>query len=262
MNFYNTKRAFEYFLFSHHRKGHGIHSPYIYKLVSEVFKNKTESSVVNKVERIRSDLKKCNQRIDFTDLGAGSLKLNSRIRSISDIAKYSSLRPRYASLLSRLAGLVNGKVIIELGTSLGISTMYMALAAPLSKIYTVEGCKEVADIAESNFELCGIRNVETVRGNFDDMLGLLLERTGQPGMVFIDGNHRKEPLLRYFHMLKGLSSNSSILVIDDIHYSRQMEEAWDEIKRSKDVSVTIDIFQMGMVFFRQGMSKQNYIIRY
>jgi predicted O-methyltransferase YrrM len=262
MNLYFAKRLIPYYLFSRHRKGHGIHSPFIFNLVSEVFNNKPEESIVKKVEKMRSDLRRDRRIIKFTDYGAGSLKLKCKERRVSDIVRYSAVRTYYGQLLSKLAKMNNGKSIIEFGTSLGISTMYMALGAPLSRVFTMEGCNEVAAIARTNFELCEINNVDLSIGRFEDVLDDILMKAEVPGMVFVDGNHLKEPVLKYIKRLKEIMDDDTILIVDDIHYSKEMEEAWDGIKQSEDVSVTIDILQMGLVFFRKGMSKQSYIIKY
>lgn len=249
-------------LTSRHINGHGIHSPFVYKLISELFQNKVDLTLVNRVEKYRSRLKLNDDSIIVSDLGAGSLKMSGSKRKVSQIARNSAVRKKYGRLLSSLAATANGRPVLELGTSLGISTMYMALSAPDSIIYTIEGCDECADIAEKSFIENNINNVKLYRGNFDNELELVLNESGIPAMVFIDGNHRMEPLLRYFEIVMKYASEDTILVLDDIYYSREMESAWEIIKGDDRVKVCIDVRQFGLVFLQKGLSKENFIIRY
>lgn len=152
MSFYTVIMAVRYYIFSRHGKGHGIHSPFVYKLITEVFLNKSDLSVVSKVEKIRNELLCTSEEIEITDLGTGSLKRRRGKQRVSDLARRSSVSARYGGLLSRLSKQYDGKPIIELGTSFGISTLYMALSAKLSRVFTIEGCDRRSAIAKSNFE--------------------------------------------------------------------------------------------------------------
>lgn len=248
-----------YLIFSQSRKGHGIHSPFVFKLVSCVFRNKTGRDVVLMIEKIREMNLSDKRIIPVIDLGAGSTRMKSNLRKVSDIASHSAVPKKYGILLMNLAGEYGVENIIEFGTSLGISTLYMAKGSPGTMVYTMEGCPETSEVARENFSIAGAENINLLTGVFDDLLTDLKFR---PGMVFIDGDHRRESVVRYFRKMSGLSHNDTVIVIDDIHHSKEMEEAWDEIKRDEKVSFTVDIFRMGIVFFRKGMSRYNYVIRY
>ena len=165
-------------------------------------------------------------------------------------------------LLSNLAAEFGSPGIIEFGTSFGISTMYMASACPDTIIYTMEGSPAIAEIALQNFKSAGFSNVKILIGSFDDLLSRIAESGIKPGLVFIDGNHRRDAILKYFKSMVEISDNNTVVVIDDIYYSKGMEEAWNEIKQNENVSVTVDIFRMGIVFFRKGINHNDYIIRY
>jgi hypothetical protein len=89
-----------------------------------------------------------------------------------------------------------------------------------------------------------------------------LIRAGKPGLIFIDGDHRKGPLMNYFSQVAEKSSANTLAVIDDIHSSREMEEAWDELRMHEKVTFSVDIFRMGLLFFRKGIAHIDYIIRY
>ena len=261
MNIISAVKYLKYILLSGHRKGHGIHSPFVFDLVSRVFRNKVDPDIVSIIEKTRKKMIHDNRSILVTDLGSRSDLTKTNLRRVSEIARYSPVPGKYGKLLSKMAGEFGKPLIIELGTSLGISTMYMA-ASTDTTIFTIEGCKETAEIARQNFKEAGQNNIKIFEGPFDEVLPGLAETGVNPGLVFIDGNHRKEPVVKYFNKLAEISSDKTVIIIDDINYSNEMTEAWNEIKLHEKVSVSIDLFRMGIVFFREGINHNNYIIRY
>ncbi len=262
MIFFRVVKYLRYIFLAKHRKGHGIHSPFIFNLVANVFRNKTDSDVVCSIEKVRKKLKSDHRPIQLNDLGSGKEKRKTKIRKVSEIARYSPVPSKYGQLLSNLASEFGKPMIVELGTSFGISTMYLASGSPESVIYTIEGSEEVAEIASRNFKEAGLTNITTLTGAFDEMLPVVFKTGVKPGLVFIDGDHRKEPVLRYFNKIAEESDNNTVIVIDDIYYSEEMEEAWNEIKSNEKVSAAVDLFRMGIVFFRKGITHQNYIVRH
>ncbi|HLN56146.1 MAG TPA: class I SAM-dependent methyltransferase [Bacteroidales bacterium] len=261
MNFYNAIKYFQYLIHSGHNKGHGIHSPFIFDLVSRVFRNKNGREVVLRIEKIRKRLLRDRRLIEVHDLGAGGNKSNLRTRKVSEIARYSAVPAKYGVLLGNLASEFGKKPVIELGTSFGLSTMYMAASCE-STVYTIEGCSSCAGIARGNFSEAGLKNVVLLTGSFDTVLPELAAKSIKPGMVFIDGNHRKEAVLKYFSELSSISGEDTVFVFDDIYYSREMAEAWEEIISSENVSASIDIFRMGIVFLKPNITRNHYIISY
>jgi predicted O-methyltransferase YrrM len=262
MSFFTVAKYLRYILLSGHRKGHGIHSPFVFDLVSRVFRNKIDPDIVFSIEKIRKKMISDKRAINVNDLGSGSEKIKTNLRKVSDIAKYSPVPKKYGVLLSNLAAEFGSPLILEFGTSLGISAMYMAAACSDAIVTTMEGCPAKSEIARSNFGEAGLNNIKLLTGEFEEVLPAILEKGIKPGLVFIDGNHRKKPVLEYFNTMAETSDNNTVIVIDDIYYSKEMEEAWTIIKQTKQVSVTIDLFRMGIVFFRQGMNHNNYMIRY
>jgi predicted O-methyltransferase YrrM len=262
MFYYGTFKYLKYILFSHHKKGHGIHSPFVFDLVSRVFRNKIDRGIVLTIETARRKMLADRKRINVLDLGSGSGSSGNTQKIVSQIARRSPVSSRYGILLSNLAAEFGKPLIIELGTSLGISTMYMAASSKDSMISTIEGSHEIASIARQNFADAGLNNITLLEGSFDEILPRFAGSSVKPGLVFIDGNHRKEPVLKYFKELVMISDSNTVIVIDDINYSKEMAEAWEEIKKHEKVSVTIDIFRMGILFFREGINHNNYIIRY
>jgi predicted O-methyltransferase YrrM len=262
MFFFRLSRYLYYLLFSRHRKGYGIHSPFIFDIVSRVFRNKTGNDIVLKIENIRKRCLSSGRTIRVLDLGAGSEKMKGDSRKVSDIAKYSAVPKKYGILLSALASEFGPPAMIELGTSLGISTMYLASGCPGSLVNTIEACPETSGIALENFREAGLGNIRLMNGSFDTTLPELKGQPVSPGLIFIDGDHRKEPVLRYFNEIAEISGGQTVVILDDIHQSKEMEDAWNQIKQHKSVTVTVDIFRMGLVFFRLGMSRLDYVIRY
>lgn len=261
MNFFQARKFVEYILFSRHSAGHGIHSPFIFDIVTGLFRNKIPGDVVCCIEKIRHTLEKDTGTINVNDLGSGSAR-KTKVRKVSDITRRSAVTGKYGKLLYSFASEFGSPSVIELGTSLGISTMYIASACPDAGVFTIEGCSECSAIAEKSFYSAGLKNVTSINSSFDSALAEIKQKGITPGLVFIDGDHRKEPFLRYFDELISLSDENTVIIADDIYYSKDMADAWEEIKGRENVSATIDIFRMGIVFLRKEITRNNYIIRY
>jgi predicted O-methyltransferase YrrM len=259
---YSVLKFLKYFIFSSHKRGHGIHSPFVFNLVFKVFRNKISTDIVCKIETIRKNRISDRRTIEVTDFGSGpgTKKLNERL--VSEIAKYSPVPEKYGKLLAGLSAEFGKSSIIEFGTSIGISTMYLAAGNPAAIVYTMEGSPAISEIAQENFEKAGFSNIKMLTGSFEKVLPEIEEKKIIPGLVFIDGNHRKRPTIEYFNRMAELSDCNTVIIIDDIYYSPEMGEAWNEIKRNEKVSFTVDIFRLGIVFFREGMTRFDYIIRY
>lgn len=239
---------------------HGIHSPFVFALYNDVVNKKGNYYAFDKIEQLRKKLLASTKEIEVTDLGAGK----SGKRTIYEIAGRSAKSRKYCELLFRLVYHFKPNTILELGTSLGISTSYLASADPNAKVTTIEGCSNIATEAQKNFESLDLKNIRSIVGNFGTVLPDVLSELQTPDslLVFIDGNHRKEPTLNYFRQCIAHGNNDSIFIFDDIHWSNNMEEAWEEIKAHPQVTVTIDLFFLGIVFFRQEQAKEDFTIRF
>lgn len=241
---------------------HGIHSPFVYDLLINTIYNKKNFYAYLQIEKLRNALFLSNQKVECIDLGAGSKVNNSSKKSVKAILHSAAKPSKYSQLLFRLVNHFQPSTILELGTSLGISSAYMAIANSKSKLITIEGCQEIANVSKSNFQKLELKNIEQVVGNFDEVLPAVLKNINQLDFVFFDGNHRKGPTLNYFKQCLEKSNEKSVFVFDDIYWSPEMKEAWEEIKKAEKVTVTLDLFYMGIVFFRKEQVKQNFIIRY
>jgi predicted O-methyltransferase YrrM len=241
---------------------HGVHSPFVFDLLIGTIYNRRDYYAYKKIEQLRAHALESKQQVNCIDLGAGSLVQNKQSKLVKQIAA-SAVKPQaFSQLLFRLVNHFQPGTVLELGTSLGISTAYMAAANSKTKVVSIEGCPEIATIAKQNFQRLGLKNIEQVIGNFDDVLPQVLSKIEKLDFVFIDGNHRKEPTLAYFKQCLDRSHSESVFVIDDIYWSAEMKQAWQEIKDNPQVTVTIDLFFMGIVFFRKEQVKQHFVIAY
>ncbi len=243
-------------------KGHGIHSPFVFEFVTKVLNSNIYYKVYDEVEAVRKRLLKDNSIITIEDFGAGSRVNPTNQRSIQQIAK-SSLKPKkYSQLLYRMARYYRPSTILELGTSLGITTSYLAKGNPGAKIITMEGAKQIASTATRNFQSLGINNIQLIEGNFDETLPSTLKNI-KVDLAYLDGNHRYLPTVEYFHQILQHSHNSTIIILDDIHWSQEMEQAWDWVKAHQQVTLTIDLFAIGIAVLRKEiLHKQHFSIRY
>jgi len=252
-----------YYLTASNGKGHGIHSPFVFHFITKILNDKTYYSEYTVVENLRQKLLADKTIITIEDLGAGSSTSGTNQRTISSVAKNAVKQKKYSQLLFRIVKEYKPKTILELGTSLGITTSYLALANDRSQVTTMEGSKAIAEVANENLKILRLQNVKLIEGNFDDKLSPVISQLSSVDLVFIDGNHRKEPTERYFNQLLLKANNDSIFIFDDIHWSKEMEEAWQTIKLNEKVRCSIDLFFIGMVFFKNEFKeKQHFTIRF
>ena len=237
---------------------HGVHPPFLFHLVTDVINNNKNHSEYTIAESLRKTLLNNTKEIYCEDFGTGV----SSTRSIASIAKRSAKSPKYAQLLFRLVKELKPDTIIELGTSLGVSTTYMALASPEAKITTIEGSENIANVAKDNFKKNNLNNINVLNNNIDNVLNNILNDIKNIDIVFFDGNHRKQATINYFQQCLPYHHNDTVFIFDDIHWSIKMEEAWRHIIAYSEVSLSIDLFFLGIVFFRKELSKKNFLIRF
>lgn len=257
-------RYFSYLLQAANGKGHGIHSPFVYDLVTLVLNDdKNRYYCYAPIEGLRQQLLKSHTELQIIDLGAGSRTADSNTRTIGSIAR-SALKPaKYGQLLFRLANYMHAQTIMEVGTSLGITTAYLACSNSRAKVFTLEGVPDIVKTAQQHFEQLGLQNIRLIAGNFDETIPIALPQIGTIDMAYLDGNHRLEPTLRYFDQIFPFLHPKSLVIFDDIHWSAEMEEAWEAIKADPRVTLTIDLFFIGLVFFDKAFKQpQHFTIRF
>ncbi|AFK04886.1 O-methyltransferase-like protein [Emticicia oligotrophica DSM 17448] len=241
---------------------HSLHSPFLFDFYTRIVKDKTNYGVYSEIENLRKQALKDKRLINITDFGAGA-KLNSnKQRMVKNIAKHSLKRPQLAKFLHRIISYYNYKNILDLGTSLGITTAYLAKANQDSQVNTFEGCAETANVAQENFDALSINNISLNVGNIDTLLPEVLQKIEKIDFAFFDANHRFEPTISYFEHCVGKIHEDSCFVFDDIYWSNEMKMAWDTIKKHPEVSISIDFFWIGIVFFRKKQPKQHFILKF
>ncbi|WP_297869876.1 class I SAM-dependent methyltransferase [uncultured Flavobacterium sp.] len=241
---------------------HGVHSPFVFDLVTKCFYDTTKYPEYEVLKSYRKSLLENKNTIEVTDFGAGSRVFKSNTREISKIAQTAGITPKNAELLFRIVRYFQPKSILEIGTSLGLATSALSLGNKNSDIITLEGCPNTQKQAQiqlqgqnSNFQ-----NVEFVNTEFSSYFKVIHPSPITHHLIYFDGNHSKKATLAYFEALLPTISNESVWIFDDIHWSAEMEEAWEIIKNHPKVSVTIDTFQWGIVFFRAEQQKEHFII--
>ncbi len=241
-----------------------IHSPFAYKLINEVFLDNSSNSDIDILDSFRKQLFKRSTLIETTDLGAGAGKKTyiTIVTPLGKIARQRSLDNKSLNLLYKITRYFKPASILEFGTSAGISASYIGKASDFKKFVTMEGCAVLASHAKNYFDSLNLSKIELRVGNFDDILDKTLSEFEQLDMVFVDGNHRRKQTTDYFMKCVTKAHENSIFIFDDIHWSPEMEKAWEEIKKHKRVSVSIDIFKMGILFFNKGIARQDFVIRY
>ena len=258
-----AKKYIHYYCTASNGKGHGVHSPFVFAFITRVLNDRRHFNAYDQVEALRRRLLANKEWLEVEDFGAGSTLSKTNRRTIARIAKYAAKSPKYSQLLFRIVHYYQPATILELGTSLGISAAYMALANPKAKVITGEGSAAVAARATRHFQELGLEHINLVPGNFDDTLSHILESQRSIDLAFIDGNHRMEPTLHYFEQILPKTTDTSVIILDDIHWSEGMEQAWQQVKDHPSVTLTIDLFFIGLVFFRQDIKvKQHFTIRF
>ena len=241
---------------------HGLHSPFVFGLYTSVVRHTGLYKTYAPIEARRLELLSSPASISVTDFGAGSHTGAGQQRHVAAIARTAAKPPQLAQLLFRLANYFRPATILELGTSLGLTTAYLAAANTRARVLTFEGCPNVAAVAQETFASLGLGNIDIIEGNIDHTLAPALAALQKPiDFAFFDGNHRYEPTLRYFEHCLNHRTDDSVFVFDDIHWSEEMERAWETIKAHPEVTLTVDLFYIGLVFFRKNQPKQHFWLR-
>lgn len=238
----------------------GIHSPFVFELYNKVIKGPDNYYEFSAIEQLRKRLLHSTEVVHVVDFGAGNNQNHQR--KVSEIIRRSAISPEKGRLLFRLVNFLQPKNIVELGTSLGISTLYQHKACPTAETITMEGSPELSELAGTNFRILKADSIKRVVGDFTNTLPGVIKNLHSVDYVFFDGNHRKEATLEYFKQFLPLASDKCVFVFDDIRWSKGMQEAWQEIIKEPKATVSIDLFSFGLVFFIPTQEKQHFVLRY
>ncbi|WP_281322482.1 O-methyltransferase [Flavobacterium aestivum] len=245
----------------HSKNEHAVHSPFVFNLLTKCFYDKKTKPEYVVLKEYRNSLLENKNTIEVTDFGAGSRVFKSNTRAINKIAKNAGISRKRAELLSRITNYFQPSSVLEIGTSLGLATSALATGNPKASIITLEGCPETAKIAQNQFKQFGLTTINSLVTEFNDYLSNLQISPSNFQLIYFDGNHSKKATLEYFELLLPTITNETVWIFDDIHWSKEMEETWEIIKNHPKVTVSIDTFQWGLVFFRYEQPKQHFVIR-
>lgn len=238
-----------------HSAGHGVHSPFVFDLITNVIEQKHPYYAYAKIESLRERILSNDTEVFVDDFGTGK----SGFRKLSKIAKRSLKSAKEAQLLHRLAVASAPQNIVELGTSLGLTTAYLASVNSKIPCYSLEASPELLKIASQTLQNCGFANVTLLSGDILSTLPLLLSKISYLGFVFFDANHTKEATLVYFKLCIPKINKDTVFVFDDIHSTKGMDEAWGEIISHPQVRLSLDLYSFGVVYFNTSLNKQHYV---
>lgn len=246
------------------KTAHGVHSPFVYKFVTELLETKNEAYYQFKeLDELRKQLLQDQNEIEITDFGAGSKVFKGNKRKISDITKHGISSKKFSELYFKLINFCNAEYVIELGTSIGLNTMYLSKANSKSRIYTIEGCPALSEFSSNLFKKHKTDNITPIQGKFDDVLPELLNDLPKLDFFYIDGNHQYEATKKYFEMALKKKHENSVFIFDDINWTEGMQKAWEEIKSHPEVTLSLDLFYVGIIFFRKEQKeKEHFTLKY
>lgn len=240
------------------RGPHGVHSPFVYDLITVILRDKRRSALFGAIEQERKRLRHSDEVIEVDDFGAGSRVYNERNRKVSQVARIALQPQSHAQVLGLLARHANAKFILELGTSFGITTAHLAAAIPESRVFTIEGSKSIANKAQSIWSEIGLDAIDSTAGGFTDSLNGVLQRMASVDFVIIDGDHRGEACLRYLETIFPFTHEHTVIVLDDIYWSPSMTEAWQTCISDPRFSLTLDFFDFGVLYRKSGRVKEHF----
>jgi predicted O-methyltransferase YrrM len=239
---------------------HGVHSPFVFQFTTKCLYQKTPISIVHKINLIRKTVFSNQQLIEVTDFGKGSVVFKSNTRKVSDIAKIAGISIKKTKLLLNIVSYFKFESMLEIGTSVGLGTSTLYIGNPKASIITLEGCTNTATVAKQLFKQFQLNTIHVEIGNFNETLPKVLSEKSFD-CIYFDGNHQKIHTLQYFNWCLTNVKNNDVFIFDDIYWSAEMKETWEEIKKHPKVVITIDTYYFGIVFFRKEQKKQHFKIR-
>ena len=237
---------------------HSIQAPFAFQFYTKIRKLVKRGGPVMEIEKARTKFLHDNSLVVGQDLGAGSRIKKSK--TVSSVARYGISSKEECIFLHELAAMCKAKICVELGTSLGIATAYLAAVDAIKSIYTFEGDETLVATSNQLFQDLGIEKVQIIHGNIDDELPNILEQVSRIDLAIIDANHTGKALLRYADLLKGKMSENGVLFIDDIRWSTEMYRAWKKLVGFHEFTISMEFMNNGLLFLKKGMTKQHYVL--
>jgi predicted O-methyltransferase YrrM len=259
---FSVKKGLPYFLFSRHKKGHAIHSPFVFDLIEHVFCDEKPYEIYDAIEQQRKQWLKSNEILTVVDYGAKG-KGREEQKKLSNVVKRSTMSAKYGKLLFRLVNYYKPATIIEIGTCVGVGTAYLSAGNPQARVITLEGSEAYIRYAQVLWKSLSLKNIMPQIGTFEALLPNILNSEKAVDFVFFDGNHTYDATMKYYSQCLEKVHEKTVFVFDDIYWSKEMCNAWKEICRCEKARLTIDIYRMGLVFFNNDiLVKQHFTIRF
>jgi predicted O-methyltransferase YrrM len=257
---FQARQYFRYWLEA--MDDHSLHSPFVFRFYREVIRQDKDNPVFEGIENLRKSLLKSKKTVTPLDMGAGSVVSQNKVRKVADIARYGIAHPKTSRLYYRIIEDMQAATVLELGTSLGLNTMYMATPSTVNKVYTIEGCPQIAELAQNHFAGYSQHKIELINQPISTALPYVFCRVSKIDFVLFDAHHTYEATMRYYEACKPYLHEHSVLVFDDIYWSSGMKQAWEEIASEAGVSLSLDLYRMGIVFFKKAMQKEHYVLEW
>lgn len=249
-------------LFIQHRlrarnvKGFGIHSPFLFGFVQQVIRNKHPYYCFSRLESIRAGLLSSQKTIEVEDLGTGK----SGTKQVAKIAKRCLASPKSAQMLFRIIRYVGARNVLELGTSLGVTTAYLASPSRDIQCTTIEGSASLVNMAKQTAEKANLNNIRFLEGDIASQLPHALSAYGPFDCIYFDANHTFVHTLQYFEMCVAQTTEQSVFIFDDIHISFEMKQAWQWMLQHEKVTASIELNRFGILFFDRNLKKRTYYL--
>lgn len=238
-----------------------VHSPFVAGLIHHVVEDKRWYYAFSDIESRRRAWKKDDTPVVLSALGAGSMVSRSQVRTAGELLSSNAVDPETGRRLFRLVSWIKPTYLVELGTAQGISTAYMASAWSTTQFYSLEGNRIVAEIAQRHLTELQKVKVKLLTGNFREKLPALLDQLPKLDFLFVDGDHTESNTLHYYRLCVEKSTAGSVFVFADIHWTDEMERAWHTLCAMPEVTLSIDLFHLGLLFFNPDIrEKQHYAI--
>lgn len=227
--FWRIGHTLGYYLLSRHRKGHGIHGPLAYKIISRF--------------------------IHAREPDTGEIRKKAKPWILE---KKITIPSKYGGLMCRLVRGLKPDLIIELGTGTGYSTLYLASTLPDVPFYTVDRSQQRLSRAKAMLKNLSKENVILLHGEFIEFLSRPLPAQTRDVFVFLDGDHHYETVLRYFEKIMEWEIRSLFLLMDDINWNREMYRVFRNMAKDSRIRLSMELNRMGLLILLPGLSKQHY----
>ncbi len=221
-----------------------VDSPLVYQLCLDIQSAHDAKTQFKKIEDKRAQLLMDNTLINVQSLGSQSKVNRSEIRSIRQIA-LSSVSPRNkCELLYGLVKTTKAKTVLELGTSLAISTAYVAAVDRVDYIKSVEDSSKIHSYNEN---LAHNSKINMIQSDFQSYIENELNNKAKYDCIVLDGRHDEIATISYVNQLINLLNPNGIIIVDDIYWSNGLMNAWKTLRNDYRYNLKIDLFYYGVL---------------